>query len=83
MLAFRVTLPNKSYPEEHNRVAFFDALLAKLATLPQVRAAGMVQAIPMRGDYVLSFDIQGRPPSKPNASPSANYRSVSPDYFRR
>ena len=82
VLAFRVTLPNKSYPEEHNRVAFFDALLAKLATLPQVRAAGMVQAIPMRGDYVLSFDIQGRPPSKPNASPSANYRSVSPDYFR-
>ena len=82
VLAFRVTLPNRSYPEEHNRVAFFDALLAKLATLPQVRAAGMVQAIPMRGDYVLSFDIQGRPPSKPNASPSANYRSVSPDYFR-
>src|SRR4029079_17884406 len=61
VLAFRVTLPNKSYPEEHNRVAFFDALLAKLATLPQVRAAGMVQAIPMRGDYLLSFDIQGRP----------------------
>ncbi len=46
-------------------MAFFDALLAKLATLPQVRAAGMVQAIAMRGDYVLSFDIQGRPPSKP------------------
>ncbi len=46
VLAFRVTLPNRSYPEEHNRVAFFDALLARLATLPQVRAAGMVQTTP-------------------------------------
>jgi putative ABC transport system permease protein len=82
VLAFRVTLPNKSYPEDHNRVTFFDALLGKLETLPQVRAVGMAQNIPMRGDYVLSFAIQGRPPANPNAEPSANYRSVSSGYFR-
>ena len=58
----------------------FDAL-AKLAALPQVRAAGMVQAIPMRGDYVLSFDIQdGRRRSRTRRRPRTS--SVSPDYFR-
>jgi putative ABC transport system permease protein len=82
VLAFRVTLPNKSYPEAHNRVTFFDGLLAKLGTATQVRSIGMVQTIPMRGDYLLSFAIQGRPPAKPNSEPSANYRSVSPGYFR-
>jgi putative ABC transport system permease protein len=82
VLAFRVTLPAKSYPEPHNRAAFFDSLLAKLGTVSQVRAAGMVQTIPMRGDYLLSFAIQGRPKAKPNAEPSANYRVVSPGYFQ-
>jgi putative ABC transport system permease protein len=77
-----VTLPPKSYPERHNRAAFFDSLLATLASGSQVRAAGMVQTIPMRGDYVLSFAIQGRSPAKPNAGPSANYRVVSPGYFQ-
>jgi putative ABC transport system permease protein len=82
VLAFRVTLPNKSYPEAHNRVAFYDALLAKLEESPHVRTAGMVQTLPMRGDYVLSFAIQGRPPAKPGSEPSANYRSISPRYFQ-
>jgi putative ABC transport system permease protein len=82
VLAFRVTLPNKSYPESRQSIAFYDGLLARLETLPQVRTAGMVQTLPMRGDYMLSFTIQGRPPLKPNSAPSANYRAVSPGYFQ-
>jgi putative ABC transport system permease protein len=81
-LAFRVTLPTTSYREAHNRIAFYDSLLAKLQELPQVRAAGMVQALPMRGDYVLSFTIQGRPAPKPGTGASANHRSASPGYFQ-
>ena len=42
----------------------------------------MVQTMPMRGDYVLSFEVQGRPPSKPGEYPSANHRVISSDYFR-
>jgi putative ABC transport system permease protein len=41
----------------------------------------MVQALPMRGDYVLSFEIQGQQTPPPNAQPSAGYRVVSPYYF--
>jgi putative ABC transport system permease protein len=81
VLAFRIALPATAYPEDHNRVAFYDTLLAKLDALPQVTGAGMVQSLPMRGDYVLSFSIQGRPPAKPGVGPSANHRVVSPGYF--
>jgi putative ABC transport system permease protein len=81
-LAFRVALPNATYPQPHNRVTFFDDLLARLDALPQVTAAGISQALPMRGDYILSFTVQGRPAPKPGAGTSANYRSISPDYFK-
>jgi len=81
VLAFRVALPDTSYPEDHHRTAFFDRLLERLDALPQVTAAGMTQTLPMRGDYYLSFDIQGRPKPKPGEEPSANHRVVSPGYF--
>ncbi len=82
VLAFRVSLPPTSYPEEHNRIAFFDKLLENLDALPDITAAGMVQTLPMRGGYVLSFSIQGRPAAAPGQESSANHRVVSPDYFQ-
>ena len=48
--------------------------------MPGVRAVGMVQTIPIRADYLLSFSIQGRP-SEPGKEPSANYRAITPGYF--
>jgi putative ABC transport system permease protein len=82
VLAFRVALPQTAYPERHNRIALFDRLLARLQQAPGVMSAGMTQTLPMRGDYMLSVIIQGRPPAKPADTPSANYRSVSPGYFQ-
>jgi putative ABC transport system permease protein len=81
VLAFQVSLPNTAYPEPHNRAALFSTLLEKLDALPEVASAGMVQTLPMRGDYVLSLTFQGRPAPPPNTEPSANYRVVSPTYF--
>ncbi|HET7217273.1 MAG TPA: ABC transporter permease [Vicinamibacterales bacterium] len=82
VLAFRIGLPEATYPEDHNRIAFFDRLIGSLESIPEVASAGMIQALPMRGDYLLSFTIQGRPAAKPNEEPSANHRVVSPHYFK-
>jgi putative ABC transport system permease protein len=81
VLSFRVALPNSQYPEDHQRIAFFNRLIERLEALPDVVAAGTTQAMPMIGDYILSFTIQGRPTPKPNEEPSANYRSIAPHFF--
>jgi putative ABC transport system permease protein len=82
VMAFRVSLPDNSYAEDANKIAFYDRFLERLGALPGVSSAGMVQTLPMRGGYVLTFEIQGRPPAKPGQQPSANHRVVSPDYFK-
>jgi len=82
VLAFRVALPNTAYPQDHHRIAFFNKLLEGLDALPEVTSAGTTQTLPMRGDYILSFTIQGQPAPKPNEGPSANYRVASPNYFQ-
>jgi putative ABC transport system permease protein len=80
VLTFSVNLPLVTYPDDQHRLAFFDRLHERLRGMPGVRAVGMVQTIPIRSDYLLSFSIEGRP-SEPGNDPSANYRAVSPGYF--
>ena len=82
VLAFRVALPATSYPKPHNQIAFYERLLEKLRGSAPVESVGMVQQLPMRGGYVLTFSIQGRAPAKPGEEPSANHRVVSPGYFQ-
>lgn len=81
VLTFSVGLPSVSYPDDDRRRAVFDRLLERLRNMPGVTSAGMVQTIPIRSDYMLSFTIQGHPPNPPGGDPSANYRVVSPGYF--
>jgi putative ABC transport system permease protein len=80
VLACRIALPD-GYRQPQRRIAFFDGLLSRLESLPQVRRAGMVQTLPMRGGYFLSFSVQGRLPAKPGEEPSARHRVISPGYF--
>ena len=81
VLAFQVSLPQASYGENGARIGFYDRLLESLEALPGVTRAGMVQTLPVRGSYVLTFDVDGRPPAQPGQETSANHRVVSPGYF--
>ena len=81
VLAFQIALPQAGYPDPTRRIAFFDTFFEKLQAVPDVRAAGMVQALPMRSDYMLSFDISGRPKAEPGKELSANHRVATPGYF--
>jgi putative ABC transport system permease protein len=80
VLTFRVSLPIAAYKEEAQRSVFFDRLLERLRAAPQVVSAGIVQSLPIRDDYVLSFTVRGRP-TEPGRENSANYRAVSSGYF--
>ncbi|HKV98725.1 MAG TPA: ABC transporter permease [Vicinamibacterales bacterium] len=81
VLAFQVSLPATSYktPETHH--AFFQNLVEKLEAQPGIQSATVVQTLPLRGDYVLSFDVRGQAKAKPGEEPSANYRTVGARYF--
>jgi putative ABC transport system permease protein len=81
VLAFQVSLPGPSYRTPESHYAFFRNLIEKLEAQPGMQAAAAVQTLPLRGDYVLSFDIRGRAPLKPAETPSANYRLITPQYF--
>jgi putative ABC transport system permease protein len=82
VLAFQVSLPAAYADPEGIKVQrYFDALLERLAATASVKSASAVQSLPIRGSYVLSVEIKGKPKPKPGEEPSANYRAITPDYF--
>jgi putative ABC transport system permease protein len=80
VLAFSVSLPTTSYKEAEQREAFFGQLMERVRALPRVESAGMIQSLPIRDDYFLSFTVRGTTVT-PGSEPSANYRVVAPGYF--
>jgi putative ABC transport system permease protein len=78
----RLALPQKKYALPEQQTAFAEALLDHLRSLPGVQAVGLTHSMPLMGDYVLGFNIDGRPPIAPSDLPSTNYYAVTPDYFR-
>jgi putative ABC transport system permease protein len=78
----RLSLPQKKYALPEQQIAFANALLERVKVLPGVQSAGITHSMPLVSDYVLSFNIEGRPAIDPSDSPSTNYYAVTPEYFR-
>jgi putative ABC transport system permease protein len=78
----RLALPQKKYELPEQQTAFVNALLDRVKALPGVQAAGVTHSMPLVGDYVLGFNIEGRPAIAPSDLPNTNYYAVTPDYFR-
>ena len=78
----RLSLPQKKYALPEQQTAFANALLDRVKALPGVQAAGLTHSMPLVGDYVLGFNIEGRPAIDPSDLPNTNYYAVTPDYFR-
>ncbi|HXA09614.1 MAG TPA: ABC transporter permease [Chthoniobacterales bacterium] len=77
----RLALPEKKYEKNEQQVAFADALLEKLHVLPGVQEVGLTHTLPLLGDWVLTFEIAGRPKLAPSDLPNTNYYAVTPGYF--
>ena len=83
LLTMRVQLPAAKYPEDHQAVAFFRQAAAELRTLPGVRAASAVSALPFADlGAATGFFIEGRPAPPPGAEPVTDVRVVDEEYFR-
>lgn len=82
ILTLEIALPKSAYPPER-AAAFFEALLARLAVLPSVEAAGVTSGLPLSGRESLSLvTVESRPRSTPGQEIIADYRVVTSGYFR-
>jgi putative ABC transport system permease protein len=83
VLTLKVNLPDRRYPDDARQAAFYQRAVADLAALPGVVSAAAVSTVPISDDdLIFSITVEGRPPAPPEEARSANWYSVSPDYFK-
>jgi putative ABC transport system permease protein len=83
ILTMSLALPSARYDKEEKINAFYDKLLARIATLPSVTAVGTGVNIPFDdSEWDSSFHITGTPPHVRGREPSAELNMISPDYFK-
>jgi putative ABC transport system permease protein len=82
VLTAKISLPPSNYPDPARRSAFFRQLLAQLETVPGVQSVGATTTLPLSGSSMnFRFSVEGQP-SSPGDLSQAQYRAVSPGYFR-
>ena len=77
VLTMRIPLPARNYPDAPRRIAFFQDLLSRLASVPGVRSAGINTGLHPFGNMWTSVDVAGAPP---NVEP-VSIHQVSSGYF--
>jgi predicted permease len=82
VLAADVDLPPQGYSKEETRARFYDRVLRELQTTPGVESVGWIHLLPLEGQgSVTGISLPGEQ-NRPNEALHANYRAISPDYFR-
>jgi predicted permease len=82
LLTFQVDLPAKKYNAPDKRQAFFDQALSRFAALPGVEHAAATSLLPFVGGWDTLFTIEDGGAQPGGDKFAANFRIVSPDYFR-
>ncbi|HEX6719485.1 MAG TPA: ABC transporter permease, partial [Pyrinomonadaceae bacterium] len=82
VLTAKLTPAGQSYVQQGDFAKFYNQLLEKVSAVPGVQAAGLINTLPLEKGPTLAFRVEGRPITTPDKWPPANYRVVSPDYFR-
>ena len=81
ILVASISLPAERYPNDRI-VPFHTEAMARIAAIPGVRAAGMVNIAPFSGgNTAIGYTVVGRPPARPGEYLEAAWRSVTPGYF--
>jgi putative ABC transport system permease protein len=82
LLTMRAPLPVPRYADGLKRQHFYDAVIARVRTLPGVKDAAFASALPFETTgNTNGFEIEGRP-AIPNAAYDALYRVGTKDYLQ-
>ncbi len=84
ILTLRLVLPETKYGKPATSEAFYQELLARLASLPGVESAGVGFPLPLDGSSMfLSYAIPGQTPSESSSEArNAAICTVSPGFFK-
>ena len=81
-LTARLNLQPLTYGRPEQRLAFVDAVVRELDTLPGVRSVAAANFLPFDSKSIRTYvDIEGRAES-PFSDRPIEYRAVSPNYFQ-
>jgi len=82
VVTMTLDLPRDKYNQAHQRRAFFEQLLERVAALPGVTNVGSVHSLPMSGSNDGNrFQIVGQPPFEQGREPHTDFRIATPGYF--
>jgi len=82
LLTLRLTLPQTEYRENQQASNFYQQLLARLSSMPGAESAGAVTVLPLSGGFSCDSFTRDDKPNTPGQEPCAEYRSITPGYFR-
>jgi predicted permease len=83
LLKAEVSLPRFQYSTPRQWITFLNEVLARIQAEPDLRDAAVAVPLPLTDDIVnLGFSIANGPPLPAGTSNTADYVSVSPEYFR-
>jgi putative ABC transport system permease protein len=80
----RLSLPEAGYADRSALVRYYENLQPRLASIPGIQTVGLVQVLPLapKSQSTVPFTRPDQPPARLDDTPWANYRIVSPGYFR-
>lgn len=82
LLTMQVALPDYNYPEEGQWANAFQQIIERVEHLPGVQSVGASSMLPLStNNLIFDFTIEGQPSANSGIKTSANFRSVSDQYF--
>jgi len=83
VIAGHVSLDGPRYVGNAPKARYLDALVRRLAEIPDVRAVGVTTTLPLTRsgiDFDLPYHAEGQPDVGAERAPHADYRMISPGY---
>lgn len=82
LLTLEIYLPAAKYSLPQQQADFFEQLLVRLRSIPEVRRTATVNAVPLGVvQWTGEIGVEGRPPGPGQLNPSAAWRTCSASYF--
>ena len=89
MLMVEIKLSSSKYQNQADQTtktemaAFYESLLQRIRSVPGTEASALGSNAPFNGNnYSTDFSVVGQPEPRLGEEPTAEYASVSPDYFK-